>query len=312
MSVIEAHGLTKRFGLQTAVDNLTFEVKGSEIFGMLGPNGAGKTTTIRLLACLLSPTAGAAKVGGYDIERDQTKVRQSVGVLTENFSLYERLTPTENLDFFAEAYGLSNRMERLDRIRELLEFFDLWERRNEKVATLSKGMKQKLALSRALLHDPPILFLDEPTSGLDPESAKAIRDLIFQLSRKEKRAVFLCTHRLEDAEKLCDRLMIIRRSRSVIIGSVDELRDRIARPTVLRVALREIDSSILEAIRSLEQVKMVNAGSSDAIVDVNLENTESETPEVIRKIVEAGGAILSLNIMYPSLEDAYLRLVKED
>jgi len=201
VSNIEAEGLTKTFDSLTAVDHLSLDVREGEVFGVLGPNGAGKTTTIRMLACLILPSEGSAKVGGYDIKRDSLKVRQIVGILTENPSLYERLTAFENLDFFAEAYGLSNIQEKENRIKELLEFFELWERRNDKVATFSKGMKQKLAIARALVHKPPVLFLDEPTAGLDPEASREVRDLMERLSRHEKHTILICTHRLEDAEK---------------------------------------------------------------------------------------------------------------
>jgi ABC-2 type transport system ATP-binding protein len=168
---IETEGLTKRFGSVTAVDHLSFKVGEGEILGLLGPNGAGKTTTVRMLACLISPSKGSARVGGYDIAEESMKVGGVVGILTENPSLYERLTVYENMDFFAEAYGLSDVQERRDRIRELLDFFQLWDRRNDKVGKFSKGMKQKLAIARTLVHKPPVLLLDEPTAGLDPESA---------------------------------------------------------------------------------------------------------------------------------------------
>lgn len=219
MGTIIVEGLTKYFGSIKAVDHLTFEVGEGEIFGILGPNGAGKTTTIRMLACLIKPSEGSATVGGYDILKDAIKVRELVGILTENPSLYERLTALENMDFFAEAYGFSDKKERYRRIKDWLEFFGLWDRRNDKVVTFSKGMKQKLAIARALVHRPPILFLDEPTSGLDPESSKEIRDLMERLSRREKHTILLCTHRLEDAERLCNRVMIINQGRSIVIGS---------------------------------------------------------------------------------------------
>jgi ABC-2 type transport system ATP-binding protein len=311
VSVIEAEGLTKRFGSLTAVDHLSFEVGEAEVFGMLGPNGAGKTTTIRMLACLLSPLEGSASVGGYDIVKDSLRVREIVGILTENPSLYERLTALENMDFFAEAYGVSEPREKVNRIRELLEFFELWERRNDKVATFSKGMKQKLAIARALVHRPPLLFLDEPTSGLDPESAKGIRDLIEGLSHQEKRTIILCTHRLEDAEKLCDRLMIIRRGRSVIVGTPDELRDKIAGPPVLEVVLKDVNQSIIEAVKKLEQVRAVRFDEAKSSLVITMDDTESDTPEVVKSIVDADGKVLSVNVVRPSLEEIYLKLMKE-
>jgi len=312
MSSVETKGLTRRFGSLMAVDHLSFEVKEGEVFGLLGPNGAGKTTTIRMLACLISPSEGSARVGGYDIGRDSLKVRQIVGILTENPSLYERLTAYENMDFFAEAYGLSDVQEKRNRIRELLEFFELWKRRNDKVATFSKGMKQKLAIARALVHQPPILFLDEPTAGLDPESSKGIRDLMERLSQREKHTILLCTHHLEDAEKLCSRVMIINRGKSVIVGSPDELRDKIAGQPVLQVTVKKLNQKIVEAIKNLKQVKEVDVDNSASRLIITLDDVKSATPEVVRSIVYAGGMVLSVNALRPSLEEAYLKLVKEE
>lgn len=312
MSSIETEGLTKRFGSLTAVDHLSFEVGEGEVFGLLGPNGAGKTTTIRMLACLISPSEGSAKVGGYDIGRDSLKVRQIVGILTENPCLYERLTAYENMDFFAEAYDLSDVQEKRNRIRELLEFFELWARRNDKVATFSRGMKQKLAIARAIVHKPPILFLDEPTAGLDPESSKDIRDLMERLSRREKHTILLCTHRLEDAERLCSRVMIINRGKSVIVGTPDELRDRIAGQHALQVTLKKLNQKIIEAVREIKQVREVNVDNSASRLIITLDDVKSATPEVVRSVVYAGGMVLSVNVLRPSLEEAYLKLVKEE
>ncbi|MBI4257676.1 MAG: ABC transporter ATP-binding protein, partial [Thaumarchaeota archaeon] len=260
---VEAEGLTRRFNSFTAVDRLSFDVAEGEVFGLLGPNGAGKTTTVRMLACLLAPSEGSGKVSGYDVRREPLKVREAVGLLTENPSLYEKLTAYENMDFFAEAYGLTDTHEKKRRITELLEFFDLWDRRNDKAGTFSKGMKQKLAVARALVHRPPVIFLDEPTSGLDPESARAIRDLIKRLSNQDKSTILLCTHRLEDAEKLCSRVMIISRGRSIIVGSISELASRMGGKKVIEVNLRELSQSLVNAVSGLSGVKDVaQAGQS--------------------------------------------------
>jgi ABC-2 type transport system ATP-binding protein len=311
-SIIEAEGLTKVFGSHTAVDRLNFEVEEGEVFGLLGPNGAGKTTTVRMLVCLISPSEGSAKVGLYKIGENPLKVRQTVGILTENPSLYERLTAYENMDFFAEAYSLSNPQEKSNRIRELLDFFNLWERRNDKVATFSRGMKQKLAIARALVHNPPILFLDEPTAGLDPESSKEVRDLMEMLSRREKHTILLCTHHLEDAEKLCNRVMIINRGKSVIVGAPDELRERIAGKPTVQITLKKLNAEIIEAIKKVKQVRQVNADKSASSLTITLDDAQSGTPEVVRKIVEANGLVLCVNILRPSLEEAYLKLIRRN
>jgi ABC-2 type transport system ATP-binding protein len=312
VAMIEVEGLTKRFGSHVAVDQLSFEVGEGEVFGLLGPNGAGKTTTIRMLAGLFSASEGWAKVGGYRIGKESLQVRQTVGILTENPSLYERLTAYENMDFFAQAYGLSDAKEKQNRIKQLLDFFGLWERRNEKAATFSKGMKQKLAIARALVHKPPILFLDEPTSSLDPESSKEVRDLIAKLSQHEKSTILLCTHHLEDAERLCSRVMIINKGKSIIVGTPDELRDRIAGNPKIEIRLKKLSSAIVEAAKSVTQVKQVDADTSTSTITVTLDDVQSGTPQVVKNVVDADGLILSVNVVRPSLEEAYLKLIKEE
>ncbi|WP_455364124.1 ABC transporter ATP-binding protein [[Eubacterium] cellulosolvens] len=309
MVSIEVKDLTKRFGTLAAVDHLSFTVKKGEVFGLLGPNGAGKTTTVRILACLISPSEGSATVNGYDILKKHLRVRENVGILTENPSLYERLTAAENMEFFAEAYGISSRQERYARIKELLQFFDLWERRNIRVSTFSKGMKQKLAIARALVHNPPILLLDEPTSGLDPESAKNIRDLMQTLSRLEKRTILLCTHRLEDAERLCSRVMIIDRGRRIITGSPSEIQDKIDVRPIIEVTLKRIDQKIIHSLKVDKHIREVRLDRTRKKVTITVDSFESATPEIVKKIVRRGGMILSVNHLRPSLEEAYLKLV---
>lgn len=304
-----AEGLTKRFNNFMAVGNISFKVEEGEVFGLLGPNGAGKTTIIRMLACLIFPSEGSALVGGYDVTREPLKVREIIGVLTENPSLYERLTAYENLWFFAEAYGLSDPRERDGRIRELLEFFDLWGRRSDKVGTFSRGMKQKLAIARALVHRPPIIFLDEPTAGLDPESAKEIRDLINRLSRQEKCTILLCTHRLEDAEKLCNRVMVINKGKRIAVGTLEELSHLVDKPS-LQIALQNIDQKIIDTLKAFGQVREVKVDSQMSRLTLSLED-ESAIPEIVKRLVYAGGMVLSVKVVHPSLEEVYLKLVKE-
>ena len=310
--MVEVNRLTKAFGSHTAVDHLSFAVEEGEVFGLLGPNGAGKTTTIRMLSCLIAPSEGGATVAGYNIAENPLDVRQTVGILTENPSLYERLTAQENMDFFAEAYNLSEPKEKNSRIRELLEFFDLWERRNDKVAIFSKGMKQKLAIARALVHKPPVLFLDEPTAGLDPESAKEVRDLMEMLSRREKHTILLCTHRLEDAEKLCNRVMIINKGKSMVVGTPDELQNLIAGKPTLRINLRKLDQKIVKAAKEVHHVERVDVDKSASTLTVVLEDANLGTPEVVKSIVNAGGQVLAVGIVRPSLEEAYLKIIKEE
>jgi ABC-2 type transport system ATP-binding protein len=312
VGMIEVEGLTKKFGSHVVVDHLSFGIGEGEVFGLLGPNGAGKTTTIRMLAGLFSASEGGAKVGGYRIDKESLQVRQTVGILTENPSLYERLTAYENMNFFAQAYGLNVLAEKQNRIEELLNFFGLWERRNEKAATFSKGMKQKLAIARALVHRPPILFLDEPTSSLDPESSKEVRDLIAKLSHHEKSTILLSTHHLEDAERLCNRVMIINNGKSIIVGTPDDLRDRIAGTPKIEIKLKKLTPKIVEAAKKVTEVKQVEADQNASVLTVTLDDAQSGTPQVVKNIVEASSLVLSVVEVRPSLEEAYLKLIKEE
>jgi len=303
---IVAEFLTKRFNGLTAVDDLSFKVEQGEIFGLLGPNGAGKTTTIRMLASLIQPSEGDAYVGGFSVRDDALRVREIIGILTENPSLYERLSAQENLDFFARAYGVDDQATRSGRIRELMEFFDLWDRRGDRAGTFSKGMKQKLALARALVHQPSILYLDEPTSGLDPKSAKDIRDLMERLSQREGQTILLSTHRLEDAERLCDKVMIINRGAAVSVASPRELRQRATGAHVVRVGLREATEPLIRAAEAAEGVKAVEV--KDGALSVTLAD-EGYTPGLVRSLVEAGGSIMYVAPTEVSLEEAYLKVI---
>jgi ABC-2 type transport system ATP-binding protein len=306
--MITTENLTRKFGNLTAVNNLNLHIDKGEVFGFLGPNGAGKTTTIRMLACLIAPTSGTATVAGLNIQQDPLKVRQSVGILTENPSLYERLTALENMDFFAQAYGLNDPTERQRRIQELLEFFHLWERRNDKVAGFSKGMKQKLAIVRAIVHRPPVLFLDEPTAGLDPESAKEIRDMMAELSQREKCTILLSTHHLVDAEKLCKRVLIMNKGNILLVGTPDELREKIKEKPVIEVSLKQVSPRLLNALEALGVAEEVNRQENKLLITVK--DVNSATPEIVRTIVASDGDVLSVNTLRPSLEEAYLKLIK--
>ncbi|XRH76196.1 MAG: ATP-binding cassette domain-containing protein [Candidatus Methanosuratincola verstraetei] len=308
MEAIVAQNLTKKFDSFTAVDGLSLEVHEGEVFGLLGPNGAGKTTTIRMLACIISPTSGTAQIHGRDITKDPAAVRAMVGVQTESPSLYERLTALENLEFFARAYGMGDPARIQPRIRELLEFFDLWERRGDRVAVFSKGMKQKLAIARAIIHDPPVLFLDEPTSGLDPEASKLIRDLILKLSRTERRTILISTHRLEDAERICSRVGIILRGELKVTGTPEELRRRVAGEAKVVIRVLGAAPELAGSINGIPGVSRVEAGSGELVVSTG--DPALTTPDVVRRIVEMGGQILSVRPFLPSLEEAYLSIVE--
>jgi sodium transport system ATP-binding protein len=222
--LIQCTSLTKKFGEFTAVDQVTFEVSNGEVFGLLGPNGAGKTTTLRLLSTLLKPTSGTAYVAGYDVLREPQKVRGSIGVLPEDSGLYDRLTPREHLLYYGRLHGIPEEILR-KRSEELLDIMDLKDRANTKVGDFSKGMKQKVALLRAFIHDPPVLLLDEPTAGLDVMSARSIHGFVDRF-RKEGKAIMISTHNMTEAQKLCDRIAIIDHARIVAAGTVAELQKK--------------------------------------------------------------------------------------
>jgi ABC-2 type transport system ATP-binding protein len=308
MQSIVSENLTRIFNGFTAVNDLSFKVNEGDIFGMLGPNGAGKTTTIRILAAILSPTSGEVYVGGYNTSLEPVKVREIVGVLTENPSLYDRLTPIENLDFFARAYGVDDPSKRSAKIKDLLEYFDLWERRSDRVYTFSKGMKQKLAIARALVHDPEIVFLDEPTSGLDPRSSKDIRELMEKLSHKENQTILLSTHRLEDAQRLCNQVMIIDKGQLLTISSPEALRLQSTGAPTVRIQLTMLSNNLIDAAKKAKQVKSVHVEGNELVVVIE---DYSATPALVKNIVEAGGMVLSVHQVESTLEDAYLKLVEE-
>jgi len=311
MKSIEATELVKKFNGFTAVENLSFSVEEGEIFGLLGPNGAGKTTTIRMLSALISPTSGSATIGGYDVQEDALKVREIIGVLTESPSLYGRLTALENMEFFAKAYGVTDKAKRDSKIHELLDFFQLWDRRKDPVGQYSKGMKQKLAIARALIHSPEILYLDEPTSGLDPKSSHDIRDLMEELTKNEHQTILLCTHRLEDAEKLCDRVMIINKGRPITVSSPRDLRKRFSSGQEVQVGFTKLDEDMVELVRSLPSVVNLTANNGENNISVSLRD-EQDTPSLVKALVEHGADLMYVKPLETSLEDAYLELMEEE
>jgi ABC-2 type transport system ATP-binding protein len=299
--MITAAKLTRRFGNLVAVDGLDLEVKKGEVFGFLGPNGAGKTTTIRMLAALIAPTDGTAVVAGMRLGESNREIRRRVGVLTETPGLYRRLSAWDNLMFFARLYCVSSPSAQVERY---LKLFELWDRRDEPAGSYSKGMRQKLAIARALLHEPEILFLDEPTAGLDPEAAKTVRDLIETLRSKE-RTIFLCTHNLDEADRLCDRVALFK-TRLVTIGEPEALREQMyGRRTVVHLADPRpgIENAIdLPFVRRIDVV--------DGRLVVSLNDPETENPMLVRRLVELGAEVQFVTELRVSLEDMYLDLME--
>ena len=303
--MIEAHGLAKHFGPVIAVADVSLRVETGEILALLGPNGAGKTTTIRMLSALLSPTQGWARIAGYDTVRDAKQVRQTIGLLTEVPGLYQRMNPIDYLSFFAALQNMPADRRR-PRARELLEHFGLWEARNRPIGTFSKGMRQKVALTRALVHDPRVIFLDEPTSAMDPASAKVVRDYILDLRRSD-RTIVLCTHNLAEAELVADRIAIISRGRIAAAGTSDELKDRFL--GVPRYLVRGRQSPV-DSLRSLNgTIKLEATGPTWA--EYSAARPEEVNPIVLRRLVEDDVEIISLSEVPRRLEEVYLAIVGE-
>ena len=309
--MIEIESLTRKFGDVTAVDGLTLTIGEGEVFGLLGPNGAGKTTTIRMLAGLIGKTSGEAWVAGCRVGDPATarKLSSLIGLMPEEAGLYPDLSAARTLDFFGRLYQV-NAGKRAERTERLLTMLDLWDRRDARVRTFSKGMKQRLTIARALINDPPVLFLDEPTANLDPEGAKTVRDFLLQL-KQEKRTILLNTHQLAEAERVCDRVGIMH-TRLVAVGTPDGLRSTAGDGTAARhataVQLAVVTDAVVAAAR--------NAGHARTDVTVNgntitigVDKPERDNPQLVRAIVAAGGEIQFISGVVPTLEETYLRLL---
>ncbi len=302
--MIDARGLSRRFGAVPAVDGVGLRVPDGTILALLGPNGAGKTTTVRMLAGLLAPTAGEATVAGYDVRRDPTAVRARVGLVTDVPGLHEQMNVPAYLDFFGSIYGLP-RATRTRRIDELLTFFDLDAHRRERMIGFSKGMKQKVALARALLHEPAALFLDEPTSGLDPLAARSVRDLIVTL-KHASRSIILCTHDLDEAERLADQVAIMRQGRIVACDAPAALRAQASPETTVRVTLAEPCPAALAALRTTDGVlEPVVLSVDPAALQYRTLRPERVNPCALERLIAAGARVVTVTCATRTLEDVY-------
>ena len=301
---LTADGLGRSFDERWAVRGISFAVQRGEVVGLLGPNGAGKTTTVRMLTALIRPTEGTASVDGSSVTDEPESVRARVGILTETPGLYDKLSARANLEFFGRLYGLEAGM-RSERIEHYLRTFSLWDRRDDIAATFSKGMKQKLAIARALLHDPSVVFLDEPTAALDPEAAFIVREAIETL-RRAGRTIVLATHNLDEADRLCDRIAFIR-------GGLL----RIDSPAALRgslgergLAVRLRDGASVEAVSAVRSVPGVRAAEpADGVLHVGTDDPDAVAPAVVRALVASGADIVELRPERTSLERIYFEVM---
>ena len=301
--MIKTEELTKEFEKKIAVKGLNLDIHEGEVFGFLGPNGAGKTTTIRMLASLIGPTHGSATVNGYRIGYEDKQIRSTVGVLTETPGMYDNLSAEQNLRIFAELYDIQDVS---GQVEKYLKMLDLWGRRNDSAGTLSKGMKQKLAIARALVHEPRILFLDEPTAGLDPEAAHMLRDFIAEL-RTQGRTIFLCTHNLDEADRLCDRIGVFK-TRLLVVDTPTNLRSSIfGRKIVFH--LQMVNEEMLNCIRKFEYIKEVKA--IDNKIVATMDDPDTQNPELIRALINIGANLRFVGELRHSLEEVYLKLVQK-
>jgi len=288
------------------VDGITLKVNAGEVLALLGPNGAGKTTTIRMLSSILTPTRGWAKISGFDVVEDAVRVRSSIGMLTEHHGLYTRMRASEYLEFFGLVYGLS-RERTHRRIDELLTYLEIQNDSSRRLGEFSKGMRQKLALARAMLHDPSILLLDEPTSAMDPSSAKIVRESIFRL-RSSKRAIIVCTHNLSEAEILADRIAIIKEGKIVAQGRPDELKENILGHPIMEVELSQPLNGARPELPA--KAKVLRYGSNT----IRYETMEPKevNPKVIDMLSRSGFEVVTLIRVSRSLEEVYLRVVRNN
>jgi len=304
--LIETVNLTKKFGDLTAVDGVTLRVEEGEVFGFLGPNGAGKTTTVRMLCCLISKTSGAARIANFEVgdDTDSLKIRKIIGLVPDSVGLYDDLTAYDNLDFYGKLYKCTE-TQRKENIQRFLKMLGLWEKRDVAAGSFSKGMKQKLAIARSLIHEPEVLFLDEPTVNLDPESSKTVRDFLLEL-KKEKKTIFLNTHNLDEAQRICDRIGILN-TKLMAIGTPEELERSVTdRKTVIQ--LEQVSDAVLNALKKLSIGKIASDNNK---LTIDVVDPGKENPAIVRAIVEAGGNVQSVSVFGSILEDAYLKLVKE-
>jgi len=305
--MIRADRLTRTFGKRLAVEELTFEAQPGEILGLLGPNGAGKTTTIRMLAGIIASTSGTASVAGIDPFQYPERVHEHVGLLTESPGFYEKLSAARNLAYFA---GFYPGLDVAHAVRTILQTMGLLDRANDKVGTFSKGMKQRLALARTLLHEPEVLFLDEPTAGLDPEAAKSLRELILRL-KGEGRTILLSTHNLSEAEAICDRIAVFQ-TRLIAIDTPQALRDRQFVPHV-RVEIHNLTDALIDSICAEAFVSEAWRDSKNpSTLIVRLRDIDQDRPMLVSRLVALGAEVLGVQEDKRSLEDVYLSLVTEE
>ncbi|MCA0455560.1 MAG: ABC transporter ATP-binding protein [Chloroflexi bacterium] len=305
--MIEAHELTKVFDGFEAVKKISLNIPAGSVLAVLGPNGAGKTTTVRMLTSILEPTSGWATVAGHNVQSEPEMVRSKVGVLTEQHGLYERMKAIEYLDFFGRIYRM-NAADRKNRSLQLMERFDLTFALDKRLGDYSKGMKQKLALVRAMLHNPPVLLLDEPTSAMDPLSAKLVRDAIIELQRDEQRTFLITTHNLTEAQSLANKIAIIRSGRIIAQGTMDDLSRQFVGEPMMELRVAGVMNGLAKDISDM--VTVTETGRD--WLRYQVAEPQTTNPALLRRVAGLGVDVVTLSPITRSLEDIYLQVVKED
>jgi ABC-2 type transport system ATP-binding protein len=299
--MIKIDSLTKSFGRIKALNDLNLEIGRGELLGIIGSNGAGKTTTIRIICCILKPDSGDVLVDGHSIQIDPIKIKSMIGYLPEEPNLYERFKARELLRYFAELYGVP-KGEIESRIEELLELVGMSDRADDKINTFSKGLRQRVGIARALIHDPPIIIFDEPTMGLDPATAKTIRGFIRKL--KGKKTIILCTHYMDEAESLCDRVAIVNKGQIIDIGTPEYLESKVHGDIILKVRVNNPQSIDTNKIKNICSVDALSIDGNEFSVSLNSRKDISQIVDVF------GEEVVSVNTKEPTLEDVFINTVK--
>ena len=307
-AIIRVNDLTKSYGPTLAVDHISFDVKGGEVFGFLGPNGAGKTTTIRMMVGLTQPSSGTALVDGHDVTKEPVEVKKTIGLVPETSNLYGELTSLENLIYQAELYGVPKK-ERRSRSLQLLKEFGLKEHQDKPFQKLSRGLKRRLTIAAALIHHPKILFLDEPTTGLDVMSARGLRKLILD-SKKKGLTIFLTTHYIPEAESLCDRIAMIVKGKIRTIDTPENIKAQVKETEILEVGLDRITEDLKNSLLSLNGVEKILIDENR--IRFHTKRLDQVTSPIMKSLEEHGAIIRSINTLTPTLEDAFVKLTGLD
>lgn len=303
------YNLTKNYNEVKAIDNISFKVFPGEIFALLGPNGAGKTTTIRILSCLIKPTEGEAKIGNFSIFGEENNIRQIIGALVEQPGLYYKLTGIEYLEFFGKLYGLDKK-RREERIKFLLNLLDIWKDRNKRLSEFSMGMRQKISIAKALIHDPKILLLDEPTAGLDANVANSLMNYLKEETKKNCKTILISTHHLVEIEEYCDRVAIISNGKILVSDTPSNIKKKYQKKILVEVLLSNWQEKIYKELLTIDFISDITFSSNTLMYETD--NFEKVSPIVIKKLINLGIDVISVIPKYKNLKELYFEIISSD